>query len=421
MHHFNYRDDRLFAEDVDISAIADGVGTPFYCYSAATIRRHVRVFRQAFSGLDALIAYSVKANSNLSVLKLVREEGAGADVVSGGELARALEAGIAPAQIVFSGVGKTRVEMAAAIDAGIYQFNVESEPELYALNDVALSKNTKAPIALRINPDVSAGGHEKISTGKAEDKFGIAWSRTRELYKIAAALPGIDVKGVDAHIGSQIAELAPFEKAFNRLASLIAELRRDGVAIERLDLGGGLGISYGDDKTPPHPDEYAELIRRIAAPLDVQLIFEPGRMIVGNAGILVARVIYIKDGENKKFVIVDAGMNDLIRPALYNAFHAVEPVHRRPGAPENVDIVGPVCETGDRFAKSRPLAPMATGDLVGFMSAGAYGAVQASQYNSRPLAPEVLVDGDRFAVIRARPTYDDMVSAERAVDWRSPA
>ncbi|MCA8887278.1 MAG: diaminopimelate decarboxylase, partial [Parvularculaceae bacterium] len=315
MHHFNYRDDRLFAEDVDINAIADDVGTPFYCYSAATIRRHVRVFRQAFSGLDALIAYSVKANSNLSVLKLIREEGAGADVVSGGELARALEAGIAPTQIVFSGVGKTRTEMAAALDAGIHQFNVESEPELYALNEVALSKETTAPIALRINPDVSAGGHEKISTGKAEDKFGVAWGRARALYKIAAALPGIEVKGVDAHIGSQIAELAPFEKAFNRLATLIAELRSDGVAIERLDLGGGLGISYGDDKTPPHPDEYAELIRRIAAPLGVQLIFEPGRMIVGNAGVLIARVIYVKDGENKKFVIVDAGMNDLIRPA----------------------------------------------------------------------------------------------------------
>jgi diaminopimelate decarboxylase len=418
LHHFTYRDDILHAEDVSIEAIAEVVGTPFYCYSAATIRRHLQVFKKAFDGLDTLVAYSVKANSNLSVLNIVHGEGAGADVVSGGELARALEAGIPGEKIVFSGVGKTHQEMAAAIDAGIHQFNVESEPELYALNEVAISKGTRAPIALRINPDVSAGGHEKISTGKAEDKFGVAWNNARGLYKIAAALPGIAVKGVDAHIGSQISELAPFEKAFNRLAEMIANLRADGLAIERLDLGGGLGISYGDSKTPPHPDDYAKLIRRIAAPLGVQLIFEPGRMIVGNAGILVSRVLYVKDGENKTFVIVDAGMNDLIRPALYDAYHAVEPVKKSAAAAQTADVVGPVCETGDRFAKSRLIAPVEAGDLIAFMSAGAYGAVQASQYNSRPLVPEVMVDGDRFAVIRRRPTIDEMLSSERQPSWK---
>lgn len=423
MHHFEVRNGVLHAEDVNLEMLADRVGTPFYCYSEATLRRHIRVFQKSFADLRPLIAYSVKANSNLSVLKIMREEGAGADVVSGGELARALEAGIPPNRIVFSGVGKTRVEMAAALDAGIFQFNVESEPELDLLNDIASSKGVRAPIAFRINPDVSAGGHEKISTGKAEDKFGVAWGRARALYRRAASLPGVTVTGVDVHIGSQISDLAPFERAFERVAALVRELRADGHAIKRLDLGGGLGIAYGDpgasSGNPPHPDDYAALIRRIAAPLDIELIFEPGRMIVGNAGILVSRVLYVKEGETNRFLIVDAGMNDLIRPALYDAYHGISPVRPRDGAPQVFDVVGPVCESSDRFAKSRSLPPMQGGDLVAFMSAGAYGAVQASQYNSRPLVPEVMVNGGRFAIIRRRPNSDAIVAPERSPEWRS--
>ncbi len=417
MHHFEIRDGVLFAEGVNVESLASEVMTPFYCYSEATLRRHMRVFRDAFADMAPLIAYSVKANSNLSVLKIMRDEGAGADVVSGGELARALEAGIDGGKIVFSGVGKSRDEMAAALDAGIFQFNVESENELEALNDVALSKGARAAIAFRVNPDISAGGHEKISTGKAEDKFGVSWTRARDIYRKAGAMKGVSIKGVDVHIGSQISDLAPFERAFLRVADLVRDLRADGHSIERLDLGGGLGIPYGDKGDPPHPDDYATLIRRIAKPLDVKLIFEPGRMIVGNAGILVSRVLYVKEGDSKKFLIVDAGMNDLIRPALYDAYHAVDAVRPRKGGAQNYDIVGPVCETGDRFAKSRELPPIEAGDLVAFMSAGAYGAVQASQYNSRPLVPEVLVSGDRYAIIRRRPTIDAMLAAERNPVW----
>lgn len=418
MHHFHRKDGVLYAEDINVETLADAVGTPFYCYSEATIRRHLRVFRDAFGDLNPLIAYSVKANSNLSVLKIVGEEGAGADVVSGGELIRALEAGIAPDKIVFSGVGKTKNDMAAALDAGIFQFNVESEGELVALDAVARSKGTRAPIAFRVNPNISAGGHEKISTGKAEDKFGVSWTRARDFYRMGARLVGLDVKGVDVHIGSQISELEPFERAFARVAELVSDLRADGHQIERLDLGGGLGISYGDTKDPPHPDDYARLIRRITAPLGVKLIFEPGRMIVGNAGILVARVLYVKEGERRRFIIVDAAMNDLIRPALYDAFHAIEPVRPRAGDKSPADVVGPVCETGDRFAKDRPLAPLIENDLVAFMSAGAYGAVQASQYNSRPLVAELMVSGARYAVIRRRSTIDDMLAPERTPEWR---
>lgn len=417
MHHFDYRGGVLHAEDVNLESLANAVGTPFYCYSTATLRRHIRVFRDALVDLRPLIAYSVKANSNLSILRIMREEGVGADVVSGGELARALEAGIAPEMVVFSGVGKTRDEMAAALEVGIRQFNVESESELLALNEAALSKSTVAPIAFRVNPDVSAGGHEKISTGKADDKFGVPWASVRSIYRTAAALPGVAIKGVDVHIGSQISELAPFERAFMRVAELVRDLRADGHAILRLDLGGGLGIPYGDPRSagadPPHPEDYAALIRRIAGPLGVDLIFEPGRMIVGNAGILVARVLYVKRGEARSFLIVDAAMNDLMRPALYDAYHAIEPVRLRPGARAPFDVVGPVCETGDRFAKDRLLAPIGEGDLVALMSAGAYGAAQSSQYNSRPLVPEALVDGKRASVIRRRPTIAEMFSTER--------
>lgn len=420
MHHFNYKSGILHAESCNLVTIAEEVGTPFYCYSEATIRRHVKVFRDAFSDTNALTAFSVKANSNLSVLRIIASEGAGADVVSGGELKRARAAGITGEKIVFSGVGKTREEMALALDENIFQFNVESEPELLALNEVAVSKNMQAPVAFRVNPDVSAGGHEKISTGKAEDKFGVPWTKARDLYRNAATLPGIAIKGVDVHIGSQIANLAPFKQAFERVADLIKELRNDGSTIERVDLGGGLGISYGDsDKIPPHPDEYANLIRSIADPLDIQLIFEPGRMIVGNAGILVSKVIYEKVGEERNFLILDAAMNDLIRPALYDAHHEIMPVEEKTKDVTAYDVVGPVCETGDRFARNRQLPRLNNNDLVAMMSAGAYGAVQASQYNTRALIPEVLVSNDQFSVIRRRPDFQEIVALEEPAPWLS--
>ncbi|MGE0407814.1 MAG: diaminopimelate decarboxylase [Amphiplicatus sp.] len=422
MHHFTYRGGVLHAEDVSLERLAEEVGTPFYCYSEATLRRHARVFQSAFKGLDFLAAYSVKANSNLSVIKILAAEGAGADVVSGGELRRARRAGVPAAKIVFSGVGKTREEMALAIEEGVLQFNVESAPELDALNEVALSKGARAPIAFRVNPDVKAGGHEKISTGKAEDKFGVPWTRARALYAHAARLKGVAVTGVDVHIGSQISALSPFEAAFGKIAGLVEALRADGHTIERLDLGGGLGIPYGDAADPPSPDDYAALVRRVAAPLGVQIILEPGRAIVGNAGVLVARVLYDKEGEARRFLIVDAAMNDLLRPALYDAFHAAIPVRERPGAPEIAyDIVGPVCETGDRFAKGRQTPEMRAGDLIAFMSAGAYGAVLSSQYNTRPLVPETLVSGARHAVIRRRPSFDEMIALEETAAWLDSA
>jgi len=352
------------------------------------------------------------------VLKVLASEGAGADVVSAGELKRALKAGMAPGAIVFSGVGKTREEMVFALETGIYQFNVESAPELEALDATAASLGKRAPVALRINPDVAAGGHDKISTGRKEDKFGVAWGEARSLYARARDMKGIDVKGVDLHIGSQISDLAPFEAAFRRAADLIAELRTDGCAIERLDLGGGLGIPYGDKAAPPHPDDYAALIRRIAEPLGVRLIFEPGRMIAGNAGALITRVVFVKEGEAKRFLIVDAAMNDLIRPALYDAHHDIIPVIKAANASETTyDVVGPVCESSDYFAKNRRMAAAGAGDLVAIMSAGAYGAAQSSQYNTRPLVPEVLVNGDKFAVIRRRPTFAEMTALESAPDW----
>ncbi|MEO1252290.1 MAG: diaminopimelate decarboxylase [Pseudomonadota bacterium] len=417
MHHFAYRDGRLFAEDVDVKRLAEEVGTPFYLYSEATLRRHFSVFQNAFAGADPLIAFSVKANSNIAVLRVLGDDGAGADVVSGGELQRALTAGIPGERIVFSGVGKTREEMDAALSAGVYQFNVESAPELEALNKAARAKGASAPVAIRINPDVAAGGHEKISTGRKEDKFGVPWSQARALYARARSLDHIAVQGVDLHIGSQIAELKPFEAAFARAAQLIADLRADGCAIETLDLGGGLGIPYGAGAVPPHPDEYAQMIRRVTDPLNVRLIFEPGRMIAGNAGVLVSRVLYVKEGENKTFLVIDAGMNDLVRPAMYDAYHDIWPVVQSDAAPEIFDVVGPVCESSDRFAKDRALAPLEPGALVAIMSAGAYGAVQASQYNTRALAPEVLTRGAEWAIIRRRPTFEEMTALETVPDW----
>jgi len=417
LHHFQYRDGCLFAEDVDITALADEIGTPFYVYSEATLRRHIRVFQRAFAASNALVAYAVKANSNLAVLKVLASEGAGADVVSGGELQRALKAGVVPEKIVFSGVAKTADEINAALDAGIYQLNVESEPELERIAQIAQARGIAAPIALRVNPDIAAGGHEKISTGKSEDKFGIAWSDARALYAKAGAMPGINVKGVDVHIGSQIADLAPFEAAFQKVTTLIADLRADGCAIERLDLGGGLGISYGEGEAPPHPDSYARMIRRVTEPLDVRLIFEPGRMIAGNAGILVSRVIYVKVGEKRRFLIIDAGMNDLMRPALYDAWHDIWPVANRDAPTTIYDVVGPVCESSDCFAKERILPELRDGDLIAIMSAGAYGASQTSEYNSRPLIPEVLVSGDAHAIIRKRPSFDEMIAGEVTPAW----
>lgn len=424
MHHFQYRDHRLYAEDVSVADIAAEVGTPFYCYSSATLVRHFDVFRDAFKSSDTLVAYSVKANSNLSVIRTLAAAGAGADVVSGGELRRALAAGVPGEKIVFSGVGKTADEMAAALDAGIYQFNVESEPELELLNQVAGAKSCAAPITLRVNPDVDAKTHAKITTGKAENKFGIAWERAREVYARAGAMAHIQVVGVDVHIGSQITDLTPFETAFGKTVELVKTLRGDGHAINRLDLGGGLGIPYqaSNEAVPPLPSAYGAMIERLVDGLGVQLIFEPGRLIAGNAGILVSKVLYVKQGEDRDFLIVDAAMNDLIRPALYDAHHDILAV-REPDVGATLlpfDVVGPVCETGDTFAKARMLPPLKAGDLIAFLSAGAYGAVQASEYNTRPMAPEVLVNGERVAVVRARPSYDEMLAREQVATWLAP-
>ena len=424
MHHFAYKNGVLHAEDVSLSAIADAVGTPFYCYSTATLERHFRVFSDAFkpgtSGNKALVCFSVKSNSNLAVVSTLARMGAGADVVSQGEIRIARKAGIPADRIVFSGVGKTREEMAYALDEGILMFNVESEPELEALNEVAVAKNMRAPISLRVNPDVDANTHVKITTGKAENKFGIAWERAHAVYARAADLPGIEIVGVDVHIGSQITSLDPFKAAFAKVAELVRELKAQGHAVHNVDLGGGLGIPYMQgNEPPPHPEDYGRIACEAFADLDVRLLFEPGRIIAGNAGVLVTEVTYVKHGEAKDFLILDAGMNDLIRPTLYDAWHDMLPVTEP--APDHArlkaDIVGPVCESGDTFAKQRELAHIGEGDLVAFRSAGAYGAVMSSEYNSRPLIPEVLVSGSRFDVVRSRPTYDEMLSRERIPDW----
>lgn len=418
MRHFSEKNGALHCEDVALSAIADDVGTPVYVYSAATFARHYDVFAEGFDGTGALIAYSVKANSNLAVLTLLAKRGAGADVVSGGELTRALRAGITPDKIVFSGVGKTGDEIRLALEAGIYQFNVESAAELDALSSIAAKMKVNAPIAFRVNPDVAAGGHEKISTGKKENKFGIAWEDAPALYARAASLPGIRVQGVDVHIGSQITQLAPYERTIEKIGGLIKQLRSDGHTIDTFDLGGGLGIPYGDGEIdPPLPSAYAQMVRRATDALNVRLIFEPGRMIAGNSGVLLSRVIYTKPGETRNFLILDAAMNDLIRPALYGAYHGVEAVEPSGLNRVSYDIVGPVCESGDTFAVQRDMPEMRPGDLVVFHSAGAYGAVQASQYNTRPLVPEVLVSGEQFAVIRKRPNFDQILSAETVPDF----
>ena len=420
MNHFDYKDGVLHAEDVAIPAIAAAVGTPFYCYSTATLSRHYRVFSEAFAGLDALVCYAMKANSNQAVIRTLAKLGAGADVVSEGELRRALAAGIPPAKILFSGVGKTAAEMDFALAAGIHCFNVESEPELELLSARAVAAGRTAPVSMRINPDVDARTHRKIATGKAENKFGIPWQRARDVYARAARLPGIEVVGIDMHIGSQITALQPFDDAFALLAELVGTLRADGHAIEHVDLGGGLGIPYRvDNDPPPLPDAYAEIVRKRVTGLGVKVVFEPGRLIVGNAGILVAQVVYMKHGDARNFVIVDAAMNDLIRPTLYDAFHEIRPVREAaPDAPRlTVDVVGPVCETGDYLGHDRDLPTLEAGDLIAVGTAGAYGAVQAGTYNTRLLVPEVLVDGDRFHVVRPRPSYDDLIGLDRIPDW----
>ncbi|BAB50382.1 diaminopimelate decarboxylase [Mesorhizobium japonicum] len=420
MNHFDYRDGVLHAEDVAIPDIAAQVGTPFYCYSTATLTRHYRVFAQAFAGLDALVCYAMKANSNQAVLRTLARLGAGADVVSEGELRRALAAGIPASKILFSGVGKTAREIDLALEAGILCFNVESEPELELLSARAVALGKVAPISLRINPDVDAKTHKKISTGKAENKFGIAWQRARQVYARAATLPGIKVTGIDTHIGSQITELQPFDDAFALLVDLVGALRADGHAIEHVDLGGGLGIPYRvDNNPPPLPDAYAQIVRKHVTKLGLKVMFEPGRLIVGNAGILVSEVIFVKEGDAKNFLVVDAAMNDLIRPTLYDAFHDIRPVVQPPADTPRmmVDVVGQVCETGDYLGLDRDLPRLKAGDLVAVSTAGAYGAVQAGTYNTRLLVPEVLVDGDRFHIVRPRLTYDDLIGLDSVPDW----
>jgi len=420
MHHFDYKNGALHAEDVAINALADKIGTPFYCYSASTIRRHIQVFSQAFSGLDILICYAIKANSNQAVLRLLANEGAGMDVVSGGELARAIAAGVPGNKITFSGVGKTADEIREALAVNIFCFNVESEAELEVISQIADQMGKWANISLRVNPDVDARTHVKISTGRAENKFGVALSRARAVYARAAKLPGLHVTGVDMHIGSQLTELEPFDEAFSLLAQLVTDLRQDGHEISHVDCGGGLGIPYheGEDPESFHPDRYATIIRKHFANLDCKLVFEPGRLIVGNAGILVTRVLYVKPGEDKNFIIVDAGMNDLIRPTLYDAWHDIIPVTIHSDR-ENItaDIVGPVCETGDYLALDRVISKVKAQELLCVLTAGAYGAVQSGTYNTRPLIPEVMVDGDRFALIRPRPSITDLIALDRLPDW----
>jgi diaminopimelate decarboxylase len=419
MNHFSYKDGRLFAEDVDLMAIAEKVGTPFYCYSTATLERHYRVFASAFPK-GTLVAFSVKANGNLAVLKTLAKLGAGADVVSGGELKKALAAGIPAPRIVFSGVGKTKAEMRLALETGIHQFNVESEPELEALNDVARALDKTAPITIRVNPDIDAKTHAKITTGTSEAKFGIPWSRAGEAYTLAAKLPNIRVVGVDVHIGSQIVELDPFEAAFRRVAELVKTLRAQGHDIARVDLGGGLGVPYrNDNEPPPDPDAYGRMIASVTKDLGAALIFEPGRLIAANAGILVSRVIYVKKGESKTFLIIDAGMNDLIRPAMYDAHHDIVPIAEPQAGTTRAryDVVGPVCETSDLFASDRDMAELKSGDLVAILTAGAYGAVMASAYNARPPAPEVLVKGSQWSVVRPRLDDDALIAADRIPAW----
>jgi len=419
MNHFDYRNGVLHAEAVNLADLAGSVGTPFYCYSTATLERHYRVFAEAFAGEQIMICYALKANSNQSVLRTLAKLGAGADVVSGGELKRALAAGVPPNKILFSGVGKTEAELRAALSSDIFCINIESEPELELLSRLAVETGKTARISVRVNPDVDAGTHAKISTGKSENKFGIPLSQARGVYARAAKLPGIEVTGADMHIGSQITDLARMETAFRILAEFVQALRADGHTISHVDFGGGLGIPYYMEReAPPAPDAYAAMVKRVVHNLGCTLMFEPGRMIVGNAGILVTRVIYVKHGEAKNFVVIDAAMNDLIRPTLYEAHHDILPVVKVVGARSMVaDVVGPVCESGDYLALDRTLPAPKAGDLLAIMTAGAYGAVQSGTYNTRPLVPEVLVKDDQYAVVRPRIDVDALIAMDRFAPW----
>jgi diaminopimelate decarboxylase len=419
MNFFSYKNGELCAEEVPLAQLAREVGTPFYCYSSATLERHYKVFASAVPA-EALIAFSVKANGNLAVLRTLAKLGAGADVVSAGELKKARAAGIAAGKIVFSGVGKTTDELKLALTEDIFQFNVESEPELEALNGLALAMGKRAPVTLRVNPDIDARTHAKITTGTSETKFGVPFSQARAAYARAAQLKGIAIVGIDVHIGSQITELEPFDAAFRRVAELVSILRGDGHAITRLDLGGGLGVPYiEDNQPPPDPAAYGEVVKNVTHGLGCDLIFEPGRLIAANSGVLVASVIYVKQGEARKFLILDAGMNDLIRPALYDSHHEIASVREPKPGGERVkyDVVGPVCETSDLFAAARFLPPLKSGDLVAIQSAGAYGAVMASSYNARPPAPEVLVRGQEWSIVRARLTHDELIAQDRIPGW----
>jgi diaminopimelate decarboxylase len=420
MHHFAYQNGSLHAEGVDLRTIAADVGTPFYCYSTATIERHYQVLDQAFTGQDHLICFAVKANSNQAVLTTLARLGAGMDVVSEGELRRARAAGVPASRIIFAGVGKTREEMAYALREGILGFNIESAPELDQLSEVASSLGLTASIAIRVNPDVDAKTHAKISTGKSENKFGVPFLDAPALYERAAKMPGIAVSGIHMHIGSQITELGPFRDAFTLMREMVLDLKARGIELKHLDIGGGLGVPYrADNEWPPHPDEYARVVKDTLGDLRLKIVMEPGRMIIGNAGILVTRVIYVKEGQGRRFTIIDAAMNDLIRPTLYEAHHDVWPVTEPKGVHDLVaqDLVGPVCETGDYLALDRPLPAFNSGDLIALMTAGAYGAVMSSTYNTRPLVPEVLVNGDTYAVVRPRPTYDDLIGQDRLPPW----
>ena len=419
MDHFEYKNGVYHAENVALDTLAEEINTPFYCYSTATLERHYQVFAEHFAGLDAKICYAVKANSNVAILKTLAKLGCGADVVSEGEIRLALAAGIAPDKIVFSGVGKTAGEMAFALSKNIFQFNVESEPELELLSQVAEAKGMRAPIAIRVNPDVDPETHAKISTGQKESKFCVAMKEALPIYQKAASLPGIDLRGVSVHIGSQLTKLEPFRQAFARVRAFVEELRANHIPIHSLDLGGGLGIPYGKEE-PPLPDAYADIVKTATQGMNCKLVFEPGRVLVGNAGILVTRVIYVKRTSGKIFVIVDAGMNDLIRPTLYDAFHEIVPIHPQPEGPtELVDVVGPVCETGDVFATARLMRVPKAGDLLAFRSAGAYGAAMAGTYNARLLIPEILVKGAQHAVIRQRQTYEELIARDIIPNWLS--
>jgi diaminopimelate decarboxylase len=425
MNHFAYRKGVLHAEEVPLPRVAEQVGTPFYCYSTATLERHYRVLAEALAGLDARICYAVKANGNLAVVRTLAALGAGADVVSEGELRRALAAGVPADRIVFSGVGKTAAELEYAVGRGIMQINVESEPELHMLDAAGRAAGRAIPFALRVNPDVDANTHHKITTGRSENKFGVEWTRAHQVLRAAQSMKGVEIAGLAVHIGSQLLELDPFREAFTRLRDLVVMLRADGIPIRRLDLGGGLGVPYGNEgnRPPPSPAAYGAVVREVLGDLGCSLVFEPGRLLVANAGLLVSRVILVKQGAVRTFIVCDAAMNDLIRPAMYDAHHEILPVTEAGAdalrAP--ADVVGPVCETGDTFARQRTLPPLAAGDLIAFATAGAYGAAMSSMYNSRLLVPEVLVKGDRFSVVRERPSYDEMLALERLPEWQEPA